>query len=222
MKKGAEDTETALREARAAGWKLDEAVSRQRLREQGKRSLAENLAEGPRLERVPVELHRRRSPVSRPARLRELIEQIAGADVDFVVVGGLAVNAWGHLRGTRDVDIVRNPDAGNLDRLTKVLERLGGRVEVAGGKLAAGVIGTFLKVGDRTLVATELGPVDVLQGLPQVPRYADLCADAVAVDLGGTVVRVCSLEALLAMKRASPRPRDREDVAALEEANRDD
>ncbi|MDQ3721128.1 MAG: hypothetical protein M3350_10175 [Actinomycetota bacterium] len=28
------------------GWKLDEAVRRRRLREQGRRSLAENLAEG--------------------------------------------------------------------------------------------------------------------------------------------------------------------------------
>lgn len=159
--------------------------------------------------------------MSRPARLRELIGELVGADVDFVVVGGLAVNAWGHLRGTADVDLVPNPDRDNLDRLAAVLERLGGRVEVAGGKLTAGAIGTFLKVGERTLVATRLGPVDVLQGLPQVPGYADLLDDAVAVDLDGTVVRVCSLEDLLAMKRASSRPRDHEDVAALEEANRD-
>ena len=159
--------------------------------------------------------------MSRPARLRELIDELVGAEVDFVIVGGLAVNAWGHLRGTRDVDLVPDPDPGNLDRLAAVLERLGGRVEVTGGRLAAGAIGTFLKVGERTSVATELGPVDVLQGLPQVPRYADLRDDAVAVDLDGTVVRVCSLKALLAMKRASARPRDHEDIAALEEANWD-
>jgi hypothetical protein len=42
---------------------------------------------------------------------------------------------------------------------------------------------------------------------------------AVAVDLGNTVVRVCSLEALLAMKRASDRPRDRDDLEALEVAH---
>ena len=159
--------------------------------------------------------------MSRAARLRNLIEEIVGADVDFVVVGGLAVNAWGHLRGTRDVDLVPNPDPDNLDRLAAVLERLGGRVEVPGGRLTAGAIGTFLKVGERTSVGTDLGPVDVLQGLPQVPRYTDLRDDSVAIDLDGTVVRVCSLGALLAMKRASARPRDHEDVAALEEANRD-
>jgi hypothetical protein len=41
----------------------------------------------------------------------------------------------------------------------------------------------------------------------------------VAVDLGGTVVRVCSLGALLGMKRASDRARDRDDVEALEAAH---
>jgi hypothetical protein len=41
----------------------------------------------------------------------------------------------------------------------------------------------------------------------------------VAVDLGGTVVRVCSVVALLAMKRASERPRDRDDLEALEAAH---
>jgi hypothetical protein len=82
-----------------------------------------------------------------------------------------------------------------------------------------GAIRTFLAAGDRTLVATDLGPVDVLQGLPQIPPFTQLDAEAVVVDLGGSVVRVCSLEALLAMKRASDRARDRDDVDALEAAH---
>jgi len=148
-------------------------------------------------------------------RLRELLERLAAADVEFVLVGGLAVNAWGHVRGTQDLDIVPNPDRANLQRLASVLEAAGGRVETAEGRLAASAIPTFLRAGDRTLVATELGPVDVLQGLPQVPRYAQLAPDGVEIDLGGLVVRVCSLESLLAMKRASDRPQDRADLEAL-------
>ncbi len=152
-------------------------------------------------------------------RLRELLERLAAADVRFVLVGGLAVNAWGHVRGTLDVDLVPDPDRGNLDRLATVLEEAGGRVETAQGRLTAGAIRTFLAAGDRTLVATDLGPVDVLQGLPQIPPFSQLDREAVAVDLGDAVVRVCSLEALLAMKRASDRPRDRDDLEALEAAH---
>ena len=158
--------------------------------------------------------------MTRPSRLRDLIRRLDQQGVEFVLVGGLAVNAWGHLRGTRDLDIVPEPGSENLERLASPLEGIGGRVEVLEGRLAPSAIGTFLKAGDRTLVSTDLGPVDVLQGHPQVPRYAELSGEAVAVDLEGVTVRVCSLEALLEMKRASSRPLDRDDVEALEEANR--
>ena len=137
----------------------------------------------------------------------------------FIVVGGLAVNAWGHVRGTRDLDIVPDPDPANLDRLARVLQDLGGRVETPDGRLGPSAIPTFLRAGDRTLVATELGPVDVLQGLPQVPRYAELEAEAVAIELGDGSLRVCSLQALIAMKRAADRDQDRADLAALEAAH---
>jgi hypothetical protein len=65
---------------------------------------------------------------------------------------------------------------------------------------------------------TELGQIDVLQGLPQVPRYDELEEQARDLDLAGLLVRVCSLEHLLEMKRASDRPRDRDDLEALEAA----
>jgi hypothetical protein len=36
----------------------------------------------------------------------ELLRRLSEAGVEFVVVGGLALNAWGVIRGTKDVDIV--------------------------------------------------------------------------------------------------------------------
>jgi predicted nucleotidyltransferase len=155
-------------------------------------------------------------------RLRELLARLIEADVRFVLVGGLAVNAWGYLRATRDVDFVPDPDPENLARLDAVLTRLGGKVDVNGKLLAGTAIVTFLRTGDRTLVATELGQVDVLQGLPQVPPFAALEEKAKDVDLDGLVVRVCSLEHLIAMKRSSERARDREDLVALEAVQEED
>ncbi len=135
-----------------------------------------------------------------------------------MLVGGLAVNAWGYLRATRDVDLVPDPSPENLARLDALLKALGGKVEVGGRLLTADAIATFLRTGDRTLVVTDLGNVDVLQGLPQVPSFASLDAEASNVDMDGLVVRVCSLEHLFAMKRASERSRDRDDLEALEAA----
>jgi predicted nucleotidyltransferase len=158
---------------------------------------------------------------SEPLRLRELLAHLLKADVRFVLVGGLAVNAWGYLRATRDVDLVPDPSAGNLEKLDAVLRELGGKVDVGGRLLSIDSISTFLRTGDRTLVATDLGQVDVLQGLPQIPAFTALNGEATDVVLDGLTIRVCSLEHLLAMKRASDRPRDRDDLDALEAAQGD-
>jgi predicted nucleotidyltransferase len=156
--------------------------------------------------------------MSEPLRLRQLLEQLVAADIRFVLVGGLAVNAWGYIRATRDVDIVPDPSPENLERLDVLLAGLGGKVDVGGRMLDTSAISPFLKAGDRTLVVTDLGQVDVLQGLPQIPSFAALDAKASDVDVDGLTVRVCSLDHLLAMKRASERPRDRDDLEALEGA----
>jgi predicted nucleotidyltransferase len=155
-------------------------------------------------------------------RLRELLQRLSDADISFVLVGGLAVNAWGYLRATRDVDVVPDPAKENLEKLDRLLRDLNGKVEVGDRLLDANAISTFLRTGDRTLVATDLGHVDVLQGLPQVPPFSALVESATAVDMDGLVVQVCSLEHLFAMKRASDRPRDRDDLEALEAAQSDD
>lgn len=99
-----------------------------------------------------------------------------------------------------------------------MLVDLGGKVEVGERLLDSGAIKTFLRAGDRTLVLTDLRRIQVLQGLPQVPTFASLDERASEVDIEGLVVKVCSLDDLLAMKRASDRPRDRDDLEALEAA----
>lgn len=157
-----------------------------------------------------------------PLRLRELLERLVEAEIRFVLVGGLAVNAWGYVRGTQDVDVVPDPDPENLGKLDEVLRELGGKVDVGGRLLDSDAISTFLRTGDRTFVRTELGQVDVLQGLPQVPRYEELEKQAKQIDIGGLEVRVCSLEHLLEMKRASDRARDHDDIQALEAAQNED
>jgi predicted nucleotidyltransferase len=156
--------------------------------------------------------------MSEPLRLRKLLELVTQAEVRFVLVGGLAVNAWGYLRATRDLDVVPEPDAENLAKLDFVLKQIGGKVEVEDGLLDSNAISIFLKTGDRTLVVTDLGRVDILQGLPQIPPFAVLDSEALDVDMDGLTVRVCSLGHLLEMKRASERPRDKDDLEALEAA----
>lgn len=159
------------------------------------------------------------APAFRPLAL---LERLNEAGVQYIIVGGLAVGAWGHVRGTDDLDIVPAPSPDNLKRLAQVLEELEGRVVVGEGVLKPSAIKTFLRAGDKTLVRTSLGEVDVLQGLPQIPRYDVLAPRATDTELEGIQVKVCSLEDLRAMKRAADRPLDRLDLEALEIAHPED
>lgn len=156
-----------------------------------------------------------------PARFRPraLLEALADGDVDFVLIGGLAVIAWGHERATDDVDLVPDPDPGNMHRLSRVLRDLDGRVVVGDRLLDAASVDTFLRAGDMVFVATSLGRVDVVQGVVHIPRYADLVAASSLVDLAGIEVRVCSLSHLESMKLAGGRHRDLADLEALRSAH---
>ena len=63
-------------------------------------------------------------------RLGELIERLVSAEVRFIAVGGMAVGAWGHVRATKDLDLVPDPSNENLERLAALLRELDGKVEV--------------------------------------------------------------------------------------------
>lgn len=153
-------------------------------------------------------------------RYDELLRRLVGGEVRFVLVGGLALSAWGVIRGTRDVDVVPDPDTDNLLRLARVLFAAGAQVHHAKAFVSSLPALEAMLLGDeRVLAETDLGMLDVVRGLPGVPPYARLRANATEVELGGVAVPVCSLEDLRAMKRAAGRPRDLADLADLDAAH---
>lgn len=54
------------------------------------------------------------------AAFDELLVRLVDASVEFVLVGGVALNAWGVIRGTKDLDIVADLEPPNLRRLAEV------------------------------------------------------------------------------------------------------
>ena len=110
-----------------------------------------------------------------PPSFDDLLAQLTEADVRFVVVGGLALGAWGVVRGTKDCDIVADPAPDNLDRLAAVVVQLSGRVQQEGSLLGSEPsIAALLKRDERALISTRLGDLDVVQGLEGVPPYGEL------------------------------------------------
>jgi predicted nucleotidyltransferase len=150
----------------------------------------------------------------------QLLRRLSEAEVKFVLIGGLAVNAWGVVRGTKDVDIVVAPDAGNFKRLAAVAEAIHGHVHAGESFLSSQLsIAGQIAGGEQVGIETDLGRLDIVQGLDGIPAYDELNARSTKVEILGVEVAVCSIEDLKAMKRAAGRTRDLADLEDLDAAS---
>ena len=149
----------------------------------------------------------------------ELLRRLAEADVEFVVVGGLALNAWGVVRGTKDVDVVIAADTDNIKRVAEVAVAAGGHVQRGEALLGTPFsIAAALADGEQVAIETDLGRLDVVQGLDGVPDFEELRSRAVEAEILGSTVWVCSRADLRAMKQAAGRTRDLADIEDLDAA----
>jgi predicted nucleotidyltransferase len=149
----------------------------------------------------------------------ELLRRLAEADVEFVVVGGLALNAWGVVRGTKDVDVVIATASGNIKRVAEVAVAAGGHVQRGEALLGTPFsIAAALADGDQVAIETDLGRLDVVQGLDGVPDFEELRSRAVEAEILGSTVWVCSRNDLREMKQAAGRIRDLADIEDLDAA----
>jgi hypothetical protein len=148
--------------------------------------------------------------------LRGLVAALREREVDFVVVGGVAVGAHGYVRATRDLDVVPEAARDNLRGLASVLHDLDATLPLAGGRRFEIAIDLpRLEKRQNMTLDTRLGGLDIIQHAPGVPSFATLAADAVETDVLGVAVRICSLRHLRAMKTAAGRAQDRADLENL-------
>jgi predicted nucleotidyltransferase len=150
----------------------------------------------------------------------QILRRLTKAEVRFVVVGGLALGAWGVVRGTKDVDIVVDPDIENLKRLAAVAEAIHGHAHAGGSFLSSQLsIAGQIASGEQVAIETDLGRLDIVQGLDGIPTYDELNTRSTKAEILGVEVAVCSIEDLKTMKRAAGRTRDLADLEDLDAAS---
>lgn len=150
--------------------------------------------------------------------LRGLLAELVRHEVRFIVIGGVAVGAHGYVRATADLDIVPDPDRHNLARLRTALQALRATLPLADGRrFDAARDAIRLERRENITLDTTAGGLDIVQRAAGVPAFDALAADAVAADLLGVPVQVCSLAHLRQMKRARGETRDRADLENLPE-----
>lgn len=148
-----------------------------------------------------------------PEEFGGLLAALNEADLEYVVVGGVAVNLLGFQRTTQDVDLLvpATPEQGSA--IQSLLSTLGA-TRPDGSPLP-----DVLFDGEHQVRArTRFGLVDFIPAGISNLSYARVRDDAVPDEIHGVPVRRASLRTIAELKRLANRPQDHEDLDALRQA----
>ncbi len=137
-----------------------------------------------------------------------VLVRFADAEIDFVVIGGVAGGAHGSAFGTEDLDVAYSRAMTNLEKLAAALLDLGAKLRDTPPDVPFILDARTLGEGGNFTFDTALGKVDILAYPAGAPAYDTLRAAAEEITIEGRRVRVASLDHLIAMKEAAARPRD--------------
>jgi hypothetical protein len=153
---------------------------------------------------------------SAPTDFRRLIETLARARVEFIIVGGIAATLHGAARATLDLDVVYARNAGNVERLVAALAPLRPYLRGAPPGLPFSFDAATVNRGLNFTLDTTLGALDLLGEIVGGGGYDSLVPYTEEVELFGHACRAVTLEKLTELKRAAGRPKDHESLAELE------
>lgn len=141
-------------------------------------------------------------------QLRQAIEAFARHEVEFIIVGGVAMNLHGSAHVTFDLDICYARQRENLRRIVAALSSYRPRLRGLPENLPFIWDEQTLQSGTNFTLTTDLGDIDLLGEVAGVGSYADALAASVSVPLYGIECRTLTLNSLIASKRAANRPKD--------------
>lgn len=139
------------------------------------------------------------------------------AKIPYAVVGGYAVSLHGAPRGTFDIDFAIRWSLANLEKVEEALRQLGliSRIPVD-----AKTIFTFRDeyVKNKNLIAWNFyNPVRLNEQVDIIINYDLAAATTKTIKTHSGRIVVLSKQDLIAMKKASGRPQDLEDIKSLEQ-----
>lgn len=142
----------------------------------------------------------------------KLLVHLADAEVDFILVGGLAVSLQGYVRFTEDVDVLLEPSPKNIQRLLDAMINFGD------GHARELLVSDFTdeEGAIRIIEESELCQLDLFTRMSG-KTYTDILQDADSFPLRGHSIRFASKSSLIAWKEHSVREKDRLDARALRE-----
>jgi hypothetical protein len=147
-------------------------------------------------------------PVKAP-EINRLLGPLITNGVDFVLIGGQAGISHGSSYPSYDLDVLYARDRDNVTRLVKALEEIDVRLRGAPADVPFILDAKTIENGANFTFITPYGDFDVLADAAGMPAYDELKSAAIDREVFGHVVKVASLDHLIAMKRAAGRTKDK-------------
>jgi predicted nucleotidyltransferase len=149
-------------------------------------------------------------------KLEETLRALFDANLEFILIGGAAMQLQGSAHLTEDLDFCYSRSAKNLERLARAMAPHHPRLRGAPDNLPFRFDAATIKRGLNFTLMTDLGWIDFLGevaglgGYKEVKKYSEVMA-ILEMDC-----QVLSLEGLIRAKKAAGRDRDLEVLPELE------
>jgi predicted nucleotidyltransferase len=143
------------------------------------------------------------------------------AEVRYIVVGGIATILHGYVRATADVDLVIDLHTKEAEKAIRTLSGHGFKPQAPVDPMQFADADQRARwVDEKNMEVFSLFhpdhpglTVDLFARHP-IP-FESLWSRSIVMDLGGTRVRVCSIDDLIELKRLAGRPKDMVDIEKL-------
>lgn len=154
--------------------------------------------------------------------VEQIFQALNNADVQYLVVGGLAVNAHGYLRFTKDIDFVLHLVPDNIERAFSALKQLGYKPNVpVTSKQFADPEQRQSWIRDKGMQVLQLWSdehkettIDIFVNEPF--PFGEEYDNALIKPLYGAIeVRFVTIPTLIRMKEVADREQDRVDIEHL-------
>lgn len=139
-----------------------------------------------------------------------LLASLNRHEVEYVLVGGLALACHDLVRATQDMDLFIRPTPQNVERLRSAFREIWDDPDIEEIR-AEDLAGDYPAI--RYGPPNELFTINILARLGEAFHIDDLEAQEKVVD--GVQVKVATPRTLFRMKKDTVRPQDRADAAAL-------
>lgn len=140
-------------------------------------------------------------------QLSQLLARLIQADVEFVLVGGLAASIHGSSLTTRDVDVCCRFTEANLMRIQSAVHDLH-PVHRMRPDLPLALTSAQCTTLKNLYIKTDLGIIDCLGSVLGVGGYDEVASHSTTIELPVGTIRILEIDALIQAKEAMGRPHD--------------